>query len=54
MTEAEFRGLRRGDIVRGADGDSYVILSGPTSSGCFSAVREVTLSNPDEWQLVKL
>lgn len=45
------RGLRRGDIVQNTgSGESYVVLR---EHPPILAVRETTVSNPQEWQLVE-
>ena len=47
------RELQRGDIVRHqCVGDSYVVehIDGDTAIG----VRTISITNPDEWELVKL
>lgn len=54
MTLKELRSLRRGDIVRNVGtGQSYVILFGCSLDGAKVAVREATVSNPDEWEKVE-
>ena len=49
MTKEQFDNLKRGDIVVGKSGNSYVILE--TTNHYPTAVRTVTLSNSDEWEL---
>ncbi len=51
MDTKEMQALKRGDIVQGASGRSYVIVE-LTAAGPV-AVRSVTITNPDEWTLVK-
>lgn len=45
MTESEMRKLGRGDVVRHARGDSYVVISVGAE---IVAVREIIISNPTE------
>ena len=42
--------LRRGDIVRNASGESYVVDK--PMGLCAIAVRSIAISNPDEWVLI--
>lgn len=55
MTQEEFDALDLGDIVRGkASGDGYVVIGHAHTSHrrYVIAVREVTMTHPDEWDLV--
>lgn len=49
MTQDQFDGLTRGDIVRHiGTGDSFVIERG-NSRNSYTAVRTIDISNPQEW-----
>ena len=53
MYRSEFEKLKRGDIVRHEnDGISYVIVE-KTPEGDPIGIREITLTNPSEWEKVK-
>lgn len=45
--------LQRGDIVRHANGRSYVVICGATPDRNAVAVSEIEVSNPSEWTIVK-
>lgn len=49
MDREEFKKLKRGDIVKPiSDYKSYVII-GRSPGGYLIGIREVTISNPNEW-----
>lgn len=53
MSKIEFENLRRGDIIRNiGSGESYVIEQQYDIPAKFIAVHTVTVTNPDEWELV--
>lgn len=49
MTQEEFDSLDRGDILRHASGDSYVVSQKLSNS--LIAVRTIEAANPAEWEL---
>lgn len=54
MTEQDRQKLNRGDLIRHRNGDSYIVIhSLPTREHhTIIAVREIEVSNPDEWETV--
>ena len=56
MTPEELRSLHRGDIVLHTGGDSYIIVASEYCNGNavrHVAIREIQVSNPNEWTVVK-
>ena len=51
MDNEELKNLKRGDLVRSNGGWTYVII-GQTSSGDPIGIRQITLTNPSEWEKV--
>lgn len=52
MDREEFKELKRGDIVKHiSDWKTYVII-GRSPEGYLIGIREVTISNPTEWEKV--
>lgn len=49
MTQAELDQLDRGDIIRHVTGESYIVLQ--RHGKRLTAIREVDVSNPSEWEL---
>lgn len=53
MTQDEFDKLEIGDIVRGRmSGDAFMITKVNNIEGTRIAMRMVTLTQPDEWDLI--
>lgn len=51
MTNEQIQALQRGDIVRHAKGEAYIVLD--NDGRIVTAIRHITVSNPSEWTLVK-
>ena len=51
MDDKEFEKLKRGDTVRSSSGWTYVII-GETPNGYLIGIRQITLTNPSEWEKV--
>jgi hypothetical protein len=53
MTNSEFQNLKPGDIVRGKSSNELYMVTG-NYGGRVTAVKTVDMTNPPEWELVKL
>lgn len=49
MTQTEMDSLNRGDIIVHVTGQSYIVLQ--RHGKHLTAIREIYVSNPDEWDL---
>ena len=52
-TPEDLKTLDRGDIVRHSNGDSYVVIVAAYGNQPAVAVRDIQVSNPTEWKVIK-